>query len=65
MDENSVNQENYSASLGKPRDLVTEFSIRTSQSLKILLIKIHTKKCNVRTFVTHEYEIFCPYLCYI
>ena len=34
---------------------VTEFSIRSSQPLKILIIK---KKCNVRTFVTHEYKIF-------
>ena len=35
--------------------VVTEFSIRSSQPLKILIIK---KMCNVRTFVTHEYEIF-------
>ena len=30
-------------------------SIRSSQPLKILIIK---KMCNVRTFVTHKYEIF-------
>ena len=35
--------------------LVSEFSIRTSQPSKILIIK---KMYNVRTFVTHELEIF-------
>ena len=35
--------------------LVTKFSIRTSQPSNILIKK---KMCNVRTFVTHEYEIF-------
>ena len=35
-------------------DLVTEFSIHTSQPLKILIIK---NMCNVRTFLTHIYEI--------
>ena len=35
--------------------VVTEFSIRSSQPLKILIIK---KMCNVQTFVTHLYDIF-------
>ena len=39
--------------------VVTEFSIRSSRPLKILIIK---KMCNVRTFVTHEYEIFLSIL---
>ena len=42
--ESPVTQDNCSASLGKPRDaeqltVVTEFSIRMSQPLKILIIK--------------------------
>ena len=35
--------------------VVTEFSIRSSQPLKVLIIKF---MCNARTFVTHEYEMF-------
>ena len=35
--------------------LVTEFSIRTSQPLKILITK---NMCNVRTFVKQNYDIF-------
>ena len=58
--ENPVTQDNCSASLDKLRDaeqlpFVTVFSICSSQPLTILIIK---KMCNVRTFVTHEYEIF-------
>ena len=34
---------------------MTEFSVRSSQPLKILIIK---KMCYVRTFVPQEYEIF-------
>ena len=45
--ESPVTQGNF----GKPR----EFSIRSSQPLKILITK---KMFNVRTFVTHDYEIF-------
>ena len=38
--ENSVTQDNYSASLGKPRgeNSVTEFSIRSEQSIKIIIV---------------------------
>ena len=44
----------HSASLAMLNSVVTEFSIRSSQPLKILTVK---KMCNVRTFVAHEYEI--------
>ena len=63
--ENSVNQDNCSASLGKPRNAVTEFSILTSQPLKILIIKIQ-RKCVMFEHLLHTNMIyFCPYLCYI
>ena len=59
--ESPVTQDNCSASLGKPRDAEQLPSWQNFQSAahshfkKILMIK---KMCNVRTFVTHEYEIF-------
>ena len=43
--------------------LVTECSIRTSQPLKILIIKLHTKMCNVRTYLHTNMRYFCPCLC--
>ena len=43
--------------------LVTECSIRTSQPLKILIIKLHTKMCNVRTYLHTNIRYFCPCLC--
>ena len=54
--ENSVTRDNCSASLGKPRHLgcrtftlVTEFSIRTSQPLKILIICPWSVSVSVRS----------------
>ena len=51
--ENPVTQDSCSASLGKPRDAE---QLPSWQPLKIHIIK---KMCNVRTFVTGEYEILC------
>ena len=53
--ESPVTQDNCSASFSRcwTVTVVTEFSIRSPQPLKILIIK---KMCNVGTFNTHEYH---------
>ena len=55
--------QNLEASRCRSVTLVTEFSICTSQPLKILIIKIHTKMCNVRIFNVRTLHIFvCIFL---